>query len=155
MEWWDRVRLNPQVKLNAVSAQHFSGRSLHDRDHTLWCGYVLEAPVGNIYFAGDTGMGKFIDLIGERWPEFRLALLPIGAFKPEWFMSRVHISPEQALQIHNRLKVQTSVGIHFGTFKLADDHQDEPIQTINRLVTQQIPTPDFRVLEFGESVRLN
>ena len=156
MDWWDDVQLSPLVKLVCVPAQHFSSRAISDRDATLWCGFVLETKDGNIYFAGDTGYGDFVQRLKARWSSFRLALLPIGAFKPEWFMGPVHISPDQALQIHRELQVKTSVAIHFGTFRLADDKQDEPAERIKELLAQATePKSDFRLLENGEGVEIS
>ena len=156
MDWWDEVPLASSVKLVCVPAQHFSSRAISDRDVTLWCGFVLETKDGNMYFAGDTGYGDFVHRLKARWSSFRLALLPIGAFKPEWFMGPVHISPDQALQIHQELQVKTSVAIHFGTFRLADDKQDEPAERIKELLAQaKEPKPNFRILENGESAMIS
>ncbi len=156
IDWWDRITLTEGVDVVCAPGQHFSSRTLSDRNNTLWCGYIIESKNGNIFFAGDTGYGKFVETISERYKAFRLALLPIGAFRPQWFMGPVHISPDQALQIHHELNVQTSVGIHFGTFQLADDTQDEPQTRISELVRDAQDTkPDFRVLDHGEVIRVN
>ena len=156
IDWWDRTPLADGVDIVCAPGQHFSSRTLSDRNNTLWCGYIIESKNGNIYFAGDTGYGKFVETISARYKEFRLALLPIGAFRPQWFMGPVHISPDQAVQIHNELNVQTSVGIHFGTFQLADDMQDEPQARISELVTlTQEKKTDFRVLDHGEVIHVN
>ncbi len=87
VDWWDAVEIDENVKLQAVPAQHFSGRGLLDRDATLWCGYVLRTGSGNIYFAGDTGYNTVtFKEVGARCGPMKLSLLPIGAYKPEWFM---------------------------------------------------------------------
>ena len=156
LDWWERITPSDGVDIVCAPGQHFSSRTLSDRNNTLWCGYVIESKNGNIFFAGDTGYGEFVETIRERYKEFRLALLPIGAFRPQWFMGPVHISPDQAVQIHNELHVQTSVGIHFGTFQLADDMQDEPQARIALLVGEaQGSILDFRVLDHGEVIRVN
>ena len=80
-----------------MPAQHFSGRGLFDRDRTLWLGYVIKGPAGVSYFAGDTGDGPHFDEIKKRFGAPRLALLPIGAYQPAWFMSGVHVYPAEAL----------------------------------------------------------
>ncbi len=156
IDWWERTTLTESVDIVCAPGQHFSSRTLSDRNNTLWCGYIIESKNGNIFFAGDTGYGKFVETIGARYKEFRLALLPIGAFSPQWLMGAVHISPDQAVQIHNELHVQTSVGIHFGTFHLADDMQDEPQTRISELVTEARDKKlDFRVLDHGEIIHVN
>ncbi len=155
MDWWDAREISKDVKIVCAPGQHFSSRTLSDRNNTLWAGYVIETPHGNIYFAGDTGYGEFVSRIKERYKTFRLAFLPIGAFRPQWFMGPVHISPDQAVQIHHELNVQTSVGMHFGTFHLADDGQDEPQARISELLAEAAGVkPDFRVLENGESTTI-
>ena len=154
LDWWQSVPLTPEVRVTLVPSRHFSGRGITDRDKNLWAGFVITGPAGSVYFAGDTGMGPHFKEIADRFSPIRLAVLPIGAFRPEWFMSRVHVSPEQALQAHHILRAGTSVGMHFGTFLLADDGQDEP-PTRLRAAVEQSPTagaakPRFWVLDFGE-----
>ncbi len=78
--------------ITAVPAQHFSGRTPFDRDKTLWCGFMLQTEPLSIYFAGDTGKGPHIEEIARRFPDIDLAILPIGAYRPEWFMGEVHMS---------------------------------------------------------------
>jgi L-ascorbate metabolism protein UlaG (beta-lactamase superfamily) len=149
--WWETARVREGIHVHAVPAQHFSGRGLFDRDRALWAGFVVTGPAGSVYFAGDTGFGPHFAKIRERYGPPRLALLPIGAYRPEWFMSRVHMSPDEALSSHRILGAGTSVGIHFGTFRLADDGQDEPAERIGaRLAEEAEPAPRFWILGFGE-----
>ncbi len=151
LDWWDEVPLSSDVKLTAVPAQHFSGRGPFDRDGTLWLGFVISGPAGRVYFAGDTGFGPHFQQIFERFGPVRLALLPIGAYRPTWFMSPVHISPAEALKAHQVLRAETSVGIHFGTFPLADDGETEPLEELEKqLAALAEPKPRFWVLGFGE-----
>jgi len=151
LDWWQSVEIRGGVRIAAVPAQHFSGRGLFDRDRALWAGWVATGAAGSAYFAGDTGFGPHFREIRDRFGSPRLALLPIGAYRPEWFMSRVHMSPEEALRAHEILGAGTSVGIHFGTFRLADDGQDEPAARIEALTRESSPAaPRFWVLGFGE-----
>jgi L-ascorbate metabolism protein UlaG (beta-lactamase superfamily) len=131
LDWW-QSQACPEMRIHCVPAQHFSSRTPFDRNRTLWCGWMLEMEGGNVYFAGDTGFGDHFEAIGRRLAPIRLALLPIGAFKPEWFMGPIHMTPEQAVEAHGILKPQTSVAIHFGTFALADDGQMEPVDRLQR-----------------------
>ena len=108
-------------------------------------------PAGRVFFAGDTGYGAHFREIGRRFPGIRLAVLPIGAYRPEWFMGPVHETPAQALQAMRDLDASTAVGMHFGTFELTDEGQDEPPQEIARLIAAEPePKPRFWVLGFGE-----
>lgn len=151
LEWWKSVVVADGVRVAAVPARHFSGRGLFDRNRSLWAGFVVSGPAGSAYFAGDTGFGPHFQEIRDRFGSPRLAFLPIGAYRPEWFMSRVHTSPTEALRAHRILGAGTSVGIHFGTFRLADDGQDEPPERIEALLREEVaPGPRFWILGFGE-----
>lgn len=151
MDWWDTAQASSQVSVHSVPAQHFSSRGTIDRNATLWGGFVFSGPAGNLYFAGDTGMGPHFDAIRKRFAPIRLSLLPIGAFRPEWFMKEAHISPQDAVTTHQRLRSNTSMAIHFGTFHLGDDGEFEPVEKL-QLAKQSAGIPDSRfwVLQFGE-----
>lgn len=125
LDWGESLALKG-CTVHAVPAFHFSSRGLHDRNKTLWCGYVLEFPERVVYFAGDTAFGPHFQQIREKFGSPRLALLPIGAYLPRWFMSPVHMGPDDAVRVHQILGAETSVAIHHGTFQLADDGIDTP-----------------------------
>ncbi len=151
LDWWQRVSLHPAMEAHCVPAQHFSGRGLRDRDATLWGGFVLKGEAGIIYFAGDTGAGGHFAQIRRAFGAPRLALLPIGAYLPQWFMKSAHISPAEAVEAHQTLGAANSVAIHFGTFPLADDGRDEaPRELEAALKARGVSSMDFWVLDFGE-----
>ena len=104
-----------------------------------------------VYFAGDTGFGAHFARIRERLGPPRLALLPIGACEPRWFMSAVHMSPEEALRAHEILGAQTSIAIHHGTFQLAD----EAIDTPKKRLLASAPPDSFFVLDNGQQLVLD
>ncbi len=145
LDWWQSIELTSSITVTAIPARHFSGRGFFDRDRSLWSGFWIQTPSGSICFAADTGYGEHFTEIHDRMGRPRLALLPIGAFRPEWFMSRVHMSPEQALEAHNDLGAHTSVATHFGTFPLADDGETEAPERIAAAAVDE-----FWVLAFGE-----
>ena len=151
LDWWEGVAVRPGLRIACVPARHFSGRGLRDGDATLWCGYVVEGPSGNIYFAGDTALGKHFHEIKRRFAPLRLALLPIGAYLPSWFMQPIHLSPEDAVEAHHILDAQVSMAIHFGTFSLGDDGEFEPVTKLREVLSRkgQGRSP-FWVLERGE-----
>jgi L-ascorbate metabolism protein UlaG (beta-lactamase superfamily) len=152
MDWWDEIILSDSVKLQAVPAQHFSGRGMSDRDKTLWCGYVLKTSNGNIYFAGDTGYNDktFVE-IGERSGPMSVSLLPIGAYLPNWFMSPVHTSPEEAVKIHFDVKSSKSIGMHFGTFPLADEGQSQSVTDLKSALEKfNLSKDSFVTIKEGE-----
>jgi L-ascorbate metabolism protein UlaG (beta-lactamase superfamily) len=153
LDWWQCASISAEAKITAVPARHFSGRSLRDRNRTLWCGYVIEGPSGVVYFAGDTGYGDHFREIRERFPNLRLALLPIGAFRPQWFMGTVHMSPPEAVRAHQELGAARCIGIHFGTFRLADDGEDEAVTELHRAVgVAGVPAEQFTALGSGQGL---
>lgn len=148
MDWWDSRSISEAITVHCTPAQHFSGRSLFDRDKALWSSFVIDTPAGRIYFAADTGFGPHLLATKERFGNFRLALLPIGAYEPRWFMGPVHMTPEQAIEAHTILAPEQSIGIHFGTFQLADEPQNEPREKIHKLATER--GLSFSLLRNGE-----
>ncbi len=132
LDWWQTGEA-AGVTVTAVPAQHFSARNLLDRGATLWCGYVLRVGERRVYFAGDTGYHPEFAEIGRRVGPFDLALIPIGAYEPRWFMRAVHMNPEDALaavtdvrSAHPDRPVPYILPIHWGTYKLTDEPMDEP-----------------------------
>jgi L-ascorbate metabolism protein UlaG (beta-lactamase superfamily) len=149
MDWGNSLP-SGSTTVHSVPALHFSARGLFDRNRTLWCGYVIETADRVIYFAGDTGFGKHFAQIRERFGEPRLALLPIGAYEPRWFMSPIHMAPDDAIRAHEILGAKTSIAIHHGTFQLGDEGIDTPKQ----LLRAHGAGDSFLVLHNGQSVTL-
>jgi L-ascorbate metabolism protein UlaG (beta-lactamase superfamily) len=150
MDWWEDAIFGEQVKILCTPAQHFSGRGMFDRDRTLWSGFALMTERGSIYYSGDTGYGDFFGDIAEAISPIRLSFLPIGAYKPEWFMSPIHTSPADALRIHVEIGSPVSIAMHFGTFPLADDSQGEPEREVRLLMEEMgISGDEFLVLQEG------
>jgi len=150
LDWWQTTAFGTGFTIEAVPAQHFSGRGTFDRDKTLWCGYAIHGAHGNVYFAGDTGYNpSTFKEIGARTKP-TIAILPIGAFKPEWFMSPIHCSPGEAVEIFKDLGSPQSIASHFGTFPLADDSWEDPIDQLrDALKRDGIPEDRFLMLKEG------
>lgn len=125
LDWGESLSL-PGFTIHCVPAQHFSSRAIYDRNKTLWCGYVIECQDRLVYFAGDTGFGPHFAQIREKFGPPHVALLPIGAYEPRWFMSPIHMAPDEAMQAHEILAAKTSIAIHHGTFQLSDEGIDAP-----------------------------
>ncbi|MFH1124481.1 MAG: MBL fold metallo-hydrolase [Pseudomonadota bacterium] len=128
LDWWQSVRLSPDVTVTLVPAQHFSSRTLWDRNKTLWGGFVVSGPSGNVYHAGDTGYGPHFQEIARRFSSIRVALLPIAPFRPRQAKepiherySSVHMGPAEAVQAHLDLGAQLSIAAHFQVFQLGAD----------------------------------
>lgn len=155
MDWWEHLPLAPGLKLHFVPAQHFSARGIFDRMKTLWGGFVLESAQGNIYAAGDTARGRHFGMLKERFGCFRLALLPIGAYEPRWFMAKAHLNPEEAVNAMLALKAEHALAIHFGCFHLADEEMDAPLDALKVAVEKGLGLDTFRVLMPGEGWDIN
>lgn len=153
-DWWQST-LEKGVRIHVVPAQHFSGRSLRDRNHSLWCGFVLEAEGRRIYFAGDTGYGRdFVD-IGRHFGTMDVSMIPIGAYDPRSFMRPVHVDPEEAVRIHQDVNSKLSLAMHWGTFRLTLEPLDEPPLRLRAAMETAGLAPDtFRVLNHGETLKL-
>lgn len=155
LDWWDHAT-SGALPIALTPAQHFSARTPFDRNRSLWGGFVLTAADRRIYFAGDTAYAGFFRDIAQRLGPVDLALLPIGAYEPRWFMQSVHMNPAEAVQAHLDLGAPESIGMHFGTFQLTAEGIDEPIRDLTAACLERnVPSSSFRVLDFGESVRLS
>lgn len=154
LDWWESVREGSWI-LQAVPAQHFSGRKPFIQNDTLWAGWILKHPAFSYYFVGDTGYTPDFKEIGKQLGPFDLATIPIGAYDPRWFMSPVHVDPEGAVQIHKDIRSKFSVAMHWGTFVLTDEDMDEPVRLLKQnLQKQGIPEHEFIASRPGEVLRL-
>jgi L-ascorbate metabolism protein UlaG (beta-lactamase superfamily) len=152
LDWWDTIR-SGKAEITCVPAQHFSARTPWDRNRTLWCGYIVRVDGVVVYFAADTGYTPQFKEIGERCAPIDVALLPIGAYEPRWFMSPIHMNPEEAVRAHQDVGARVSIGMHFGTFQLTDEGIDEPLRALERAkASHGVKADSFRTLDFGESV---
>src|SRR5499427_7122535 len=125
LDWWQQAATS-QVPITLTPAHHFSARSPFDKNRALWGGFQIAAGDTRIYFAGDTAYAPFFRDVRQRLGPIDLALLPIGAYEPRWFMRAVHMNPEEAVQAHLDLEASQSVAMHFGTFQLTAEGIDEP-----------------------------
>jgi L-ascorbate metabolism protein UlaG (beta-lactamase superfamily) len=153
LDWWDAAKTAP-LPVTLTPAHHFSARTPFDRNRALWGGFVVRAGGLRIYFAGDTAYVPFFSEIRRRLGPIDVALLPIGAYEPRWFMHAVHMNPAEAVQAHLDLEAGESIGMHFGTFQLTTEGIDDPVRELeDALRTRDVPASRFRVIGFGESVR--
>jgi L-ascorbate metabolism protein UlaG (beta-lactamase superfamily) len=151
LDWWEQTKIGA-AEITCMPAQHFSARTPWDRDKTLWCGFVVQVDEVTIYFGGDTGYSPQFAQIGKRCPTIDVALLPIGAYEPRWFMAPVHMNPEEAVRAHLDIRARMSIGMHFGTFQLTDEAIDAPIHALaTARAAHGLSSDAFRTLEFGET----
>lgn len=150
--WWQSRALSGGQEVFCLPAQHFSGRTPTDTNMSLWCSWLVEIDGFRLYFAGDTGYGSLFKTIGELFAPVDLALLPIGAYDPRWFMAPVHVAPDEAVSIHRDIGARQSVAMHWGTFVLTDEPMDEPPRRLRAALERHgLSDSDFRVMQHGET----
>ncbi|MGH8056205.1 MAG: MBL fold metallo-hydrolase [Candidatus Entotheonellia bacterium] len=125
LNWWESRRVNG-LTVTCLPAQHFSGRTLWDRNQRLWSAWAVAGDTKRIFFAGDTGYYPVFKEIGNRLGPFDLAAVPIGAYLPRAIMKMTHLTPEEALQLFADVQGQRLVAIHWGTFDLTEEPIEEP-----------------------------
>jgi N-acyl-phosphatidylethanolamine-hydrolysing phospholipase D len=158
LDWWETGDVHG-VTVTPTPARHFSARRLGDRNSTLWSGYALRVAGRRIYFAGDTAYHPEFGTIGDRHGPFDLALIPIGAYDPRWFMRVVHVNPEEAVQAyedvrtaHPEAPAPLMLAIHWGTFRLTSEPMDEPPRgTEQRWRERGLDADRLWIARFGET----
>jgi L-ascorbate metabolism protein UlaG (beta-lactamase superfamily) len=151
MDWWDDIGIG-SLNIVATPARHFSARTPFDRNRTLWAGFMIRSKEGQILFAGDSGAGSHWLGIRTRLGVPDVALLPIGAYEPRWFMAAAHMNPAEAVEAHIALGASRSVGMHFGTFQLTDEAIDAPLTALAAAREAAGLAPDrFTTHGFGET----
>lgn len=156
-DWWEESAV-ASLRLTCVPAQHFSGRSLGNRNGTLWCGWTIRSADHTVLFGGDTALHPEFPAIAARSGPFDAAILPIGAYEPRWFMGAVHMNPEDCL-VATRLLLEKQngrrmvlIGAHWGTFKLTDEPIDEPpVRMRTAWREARLAEDDLWVLRHGET----
>jgi L-ascorbate metabolism protein UlaG (beta-lactamase superfamily) len=149
LDWWQSAHLSPDVTVTLVPAQHFSSRTLWDRNETLWGGFVVSGPSGSIFFGGDTGYGPHFREIARRFSPIRVALLPISPFRPEqsnappqWNHPSVHMGPAEAVQAHTDLVAKVSIAAHFRVFQLGFDGFDDAVSELAATLKNHTLAPE-------------
>ncbi len=153
-DWGDTIPLDGGAEVHLVPANHWSSRKLSDRRMALWCGFMVRTGAGLIYYAGDTGYGSgtpFRDMRARHGaPD--LALIPIGAYAPRWFMAPQHCDPDEAVRIALDLGAARAVGVHWGTFRLTHEGRDEPPRLLEAAtLAAGKPADWFRAAHPGEA----
>lgn len=149
-DWWESCPIGADASATIVPAHHWSARGLGDRRMALWGGFMLRTPAGLVYFAGDTayGDGAIFRAMRERVGAPDVALVPIGAYAPRWFMRNQHVDPDEAVRILRDLGARNAMAIHWGVFQLTDEAREEPAAQLEAAL-QRHPakeTPACRVM---------
>ncbi|HJL17171.1 MAG TPA: MBL fold metallo-hydrolase [Sandaracinaceae bacterium LLY-WYZ-13_1] len=131
LDWWDEHDLRG-LRVAATPARHFQGRGPGASTATFWCGWAVVGPRHSVYFSGDTGpWDEGFAAIGERFGGFDLSMIEIGAWHPSW--GTIHLGPENALRVHELVRAETLMPVHWGTFNLALHAWDQPIRHLLEL----------------------
>lgn len=138
-DWDDRIEVGKNVIVEFEPAHHWSARSLRDRRMALWCAFTIHAAGSKLHFVGDTGFHGGINFrrAADKHGEFELAILPIGAYAPRWFMKHQHMDPEEAVEAFRLLNAQTALGHHWGTFPLTNEPHDEPASLLQKAMDKR------------------
>lgn len=153
-DWKARVKLSEAVSVTLAPTYHWSARGAFDRRMALWCSFILESGAARIFHVGDTGYhdGSLYERLGAEYGPFRLAVLPIGAYEPRWFMSDNHMNPDEAVKVMLALKAEQALGHHWGTFQLTDEGIERPPEALKLALAQAgLPEERFRPLRPGLS----
>ncbi|KAJ3086794.1 hypothetical protein HK102_012461 [Quaeritorhiza haematococci] len=126
LDWWEEVLYEGRLKIVGTPIQHWSGRHVFDTNASLWCSFLVKGPTSSFFHCGDTGYCSVFKEIGRRYGPVTLAALPIGSYEPRWYMKHQHVDPQEAVQIHIDLAAQHSIGVHWGTFMMSDEHYLDP-----------------------------
>ena len=151
LDWWQSAQLG-DIEITATPAQHWTRRGWSSFER-LWCSFMIRAPHFSAFFCGDSGYCPAFREIGERFGACDIALLPIGAYEPRWFMKTAHMNPEEAVQTFVDLKATTFVPMHWGTFRLTDEDMLEPPKRLRAAWTAAgLPPGRLAILQHGETL---
>jgi L-ascorbate metabolism protein UlaG (beta-lactamase superfamily) len=152
-DWHDRVELGNGIAVTLVPTRHWSARGMFDRNKALWSSFVLETPAGNVYIVCDSGYGdgRHFQKVAEKHGPLRLAILPIGAYEPRWFMRDQHMNPSDAVKALGDCGAEQALAHHHGTFQLTDEAIDAPVTALAEALKEaKLPRECFVALKPGQ-----
>lgn len=156
-DWGDRVEIAQGVAVHLEPSYHWSARWIGDRRMALWCAFAIETPHGRILHIADTALhdGAIFHETREKHGGFRLAILPIGAYAPRWFMKMQHVDPDEAVELMKLVGAQEALAHHWGTFQLTDEPIHEPVERLKHaLLREGVDPARFHVKRPGEALSL-
>jgi L-ascorbate metabolism protein UlaG (beta-lactamase superfamily) len=156
-DWDHRIEIGNGVAVTLVRTRHWSARGPFDRNKTLWASFVLETPAGKIYIVCDSGYGdgRLFRRVRDAHGPLRLAILPIGAYNPRWFLQDQHMDPAEAVNAFMDCGAEQALASHYGTFKLTDEAIDAPVIALHAAIDEaRIPRERFVALKPGQVVEI-
>lgn len=148
--WYQQYKTKKGIDIFFMPAIHWNKRGLTDFNKNLWGSFIIKTKQKTIYFAGDTAVGKHFKEIGEFFPNIDIALMPIGAYRPDFIMRNAHISPWEALDLFTDLKAKLFIPMHYGTYDLSDEPLGEPY----RVMQEEQKNYNIKILDIGEEFKL-
>lgn len=156
LEWFASHPVEQDVTVTATPAQHFTARSLWDRNRGHWCGWLVEGASCKLWHAGDSGWCECFREIGERFGPIDFGMIPIGAYQPRHIMHGMHLNPEEAVRVFQETRCRRAAAMHWGTFRLTDEPLGEPPLLLSAALEKHgIPKEDFVAGGIGQSWHIN
>ncbi len=152
-DWHDTVALPGGASVTLEPVHHWSRRAVADRNHALWSGFVVKGIGASLFYAGDTGFdgGRPFRGVAARHGAVDVALLPVGAYEPRWFMAPQHMNPAEAVEGFRLLGARQALGCHWGTFRLTDEGAEDPaVALAAALEAARIPPERFPAMRPGQ-----
>jgi L-ascorbate metabolism protein UlaG (beta-lactamase superfamily) len=152
-DWGQSLTLRPGIDVHLVPSFHWAARGIFDRRKSLWGSFVLTTPAGVIYHIADTGYGdgSISKDVRNRFGAPRLAIIPVGAYEPRWFMQSMHVNPEEAVRIFQDCSAEAAIGHHWGTFPLTEEPHGQPeIDLAKALAAANIAPQRFQAFRPGQ-----
>jgi L-ascorbate metabolism protein UlaG (beta-lactamase superfamily) len=151
LDWWEACEALPGVPVTLVPSRHWSRRMPFSTNTRLWGGFMVRTGGRLAYFVGDSGYDEgLFNEIGRRFGPPDLAMIPIGAYEPRWFMGSAHMNPAEAMRVHRDVGSRLSVAMHWGTFQLTDEAREDPVRALREARGEA--DSHFRILGIGESL---
>ncbi|SDH45631.1 L-ascorbate metabolism protein UlaG, beta-lactamase superfamily [Chitinophaga filiformis] len=153
--WYQQYHTEARIKVFFLPARHWSKRGLRDLNSQLWGAFVIQGDGKTIYFAADSGYGSHFEDVGRIFPHIDYCIVGIGAYKPAFFMSQSHISPQDAVKAANDMHAKVMIPMHYGTFDLSDEPLSDPFNTLKELEKQGAIQGRLDLLKVGEELRIH
>ncbi|KAI8894175.1 beta-lactamase superfamily domain-containing protein [Globomyces pollinis-pini] len=156
LDWWQEFKHDDKLTIIGTPIQHWSGRHFFDVNSTLWSSFVCKTDSVSFFHCGDTGYCSAFKEIGDRYGPITFAALPIGSYEPRYFMCHQHMNPEEACLVHQDIKATYSLGVHWGTFMMSDEHYMDPPKDFEiARVKLNLPSGSCFTSKLGETVLLD
>ena len=156
LAWYENHQVISGIIVHLEPAQHWSARGLFDRNKSLWGSFIIDINGKQICFVGDSGYDqKMFQATATKFPNIKCSIIPIGAYEPRWFMSPIHMNPEEAVRAHKDLHSRYSIAGHFGTFQLTDEGYDDPIIALSKAKKELGVKDGFTTMKIGSHIMLS